>query len=82
MHRKRLFLFVLCFILAATPAAAAKEVKVPEPLKPWVDWVLWEHKELACPVSYQGEERRIAVIRWVEIHHHGRACLGPVRKKQ
>lgn len=53
MHRKRLFLFVLCFILAAIPAAAAKEVKVPEPLKPWVDWVLHDHQEeLSCTANY------------------------------
>ena len=30
---------------------------VPEPLKPWVDWVLHEHSELACPVRYLQDTR-------------------------
>jgi hypothetical protein len=53
MHRKCLFLFLVYAILAAGPAFAAAEVKVPEPLKPWVDWVLHDHQEeLLCTANY------------------------------
>ncbi len=32
--------------------------QVPEPLKPWIDWVLWEHQERDCPMLYNSEQRR------------------------
>lgn len=39
--------------MAVTPGFAAAEVNVPEPLKPWVDWVLQDHEEeLLCTTSY------------------------------
>ncbi|MEN8136075.1 MAG: hypothetical protein ABFS18_11165 [Thermodesulfobacteriota bacterium] len=53
MHRKCLFLFLVYAILVVTPALAAVEVKVPEPLKPWVDWVLHDQEEeLLCTPNY------------------------------
>lgn len=30
-------------------ASAASEVAVPEPLRPWVPWVLQDHDDVACP---------------------------------
>jgi hypothetical protein len=46
-------LLLACAILAVTPGFAAAEVNVPEPLKPWVDWVLQDHEEeLLCTTSY------------------------------
>jgi hypothetical protein len=39
--------------MAVTPVFAATEVKVPEPLKPWVNWVLQDHEEeLLCTPNY------------------------------
>ena len=50
---------ILFFLFSTQSVAASPDYRqhVPAELEPWVDWVLWEHKELACPVSYQGEER-------------------------
>ncbi len=31
---------------------------VPEPLKPWIDWVLWEHQERDCPILYNAALHR------------------------
>ena len=50
---------ILLFLFYSQSTLAEPEYRqhVPSALEPWVDWVLWEHKELACPVSYQSEER-------------------------
>ena len=34
--------------------------QVPEPLKPWIGWVLDEHKDHACPYLYNQEQRQCA----------------------
>jgi hypothetical protein len=34
--------------------------KIPEPLKPWMDWVLDDHKDRDCPRISDGEERLCA----------------------
>ncbi len=53
MDRKVFFLFLVFLILAVTPSFATEKVKVPEPLKPWVDWVLHDHQEeLSCTANY------------------------------
>lgn len=50
---KSLFLasFGLCWLLAGGVAQAERLLRenVPEPLKPWVDWVLFESDEIFCP---------------------------------
>jgi len=51
-----LILFFLFFSHAVVATPDYRQ-HVPAELEPWVDWVLWEYKELACPVSYQSEER-------------------------
>ncbi|HQQ62073.1 MAG TPA: hypothetical protein PLF22_00720 [Pseudomonadales bacterium] len=43
-------LAVLSISLAAEASAAP--VNVPEPLQPWRNWVLEQHKDLACPAAY------------------------------
>ncbi len=50
---------ILLFLFFSQSTLAEPDYRqhVPSALEPWVDWVLWEHKELACPVSSQGEER-------------------------
>ena len=58
MYRKCLFLFLVYSILAVTPVFATTEVKVPEPLKPWVDWVLHDQEEeLLCTPNYNNSDR-------------------------
>lgn len=53
MHRKCLIIFLVYSILAITPVLAVEKPKVPEPLKPWVDWVLHDHQEeLLCTANY------------------------------
>ena len=39
-------------------AAPLAPAAVPEPLKPWVPWVLYGSEQLACPSSYQQAETR------------------------
>ncbi len=43
--------FVTLFLLQvmATPLVALPAPEVPEPLRPWVPWVLDRHPDLACP---------------------------------
>ncbi len=43
-------LFALALALVAPSGAPAAEVAVPEPLEPWVTWVLAEHPDLPCPL--------------------------------
>ncbi|MBO0611905.1 hypothetical protein [Thiothrix fructosivorans] len=48
------------FLLTAAYANPLPTDQVPEPLKPWVGWVLDGHKDLACPYLYNAEERQCA----------------------
>ncbi|MBF0462444.1 MAG: hypothetical protein HQL87_13750 [Magnetococcales bacterium] len=50
-------LFVLtCF---ASQGQAGTRVEVPEPLQPWVGWVLHGHKEAQCPMVYNDAAQHI-----------------------
>lgn len=49
-----LLLFITQWFTYASPLA--KE-EVPEPLQPWVDWVLYEQDEQTCPHAYNSERR-------------------------
>jgi len=45
--------FVLMCLLIAAPAALAEPLardQVPEPLRPWTDWVLRGHEDQLCPM--------------------------------
>lgn len=58
----------LLFLLFFTVAVNAKPLSpaaIPAPLKPWADWVLWQHEELACPGTNNNPE--------------GRRCVWPAR---
>lgn len=37
---------------------ARNEVKIPEPLKPWKEWVLYDVKDSDCPFLYHKHEQR------------------------
>lgn len=54
MSRWPKFGFVCLAVLwiALTADASAAPVKVPEPLQPWRDWVLEQHKDIGCPAAY------------------------------
>jgi hypothetical protein len=43
---------------AAAPAKPLLPEQVPEPLKPWINWVLRDNPELACPFIYNSYEQK------------------------
>jgi hypothetical protein len=47
-------------LLSSAVASPLLPEQVPEPLKPWVGWVLDGHKDQACPYLYNAEERQCA----------------------
>ena len=53
---------VLIFLISAAAvqprAAPLSEEAVPEPLKPWVQWVLHGHESRRCPFIYRDFDRR------------------------
>jgi hypothetical protein len=59
MPQLRPFALTLCVALIAAPLAAAPLARedVPEPLRPWVDWVLRGHEAEACPFLHAQGER-------------------------
>ncbi|MEZ5534328.1 MAG: MARVEL domain-containing protein [Thiolinea sp.] len=62
----RLYLLLVITLLAgfsayAVSAAPMSRDQVPEPLQEWVDWALYEQKELGCPWQYNAEQR---ACRW------------------
>jgi hypothetical protein len=60
MPRFRPFALALCAALIASPLAAAPLARedVPEPLRPWVDWVLRGHEAETCPFLHAQGERQ------------------------
>ncbi len=52
-------LFPLLLVLCALPAGGREmtRAEVPAPLRPWIEWVLFDHPDHACPVS-AGQQRR------------------------
>lgn len=52
-------LAILLVLFCSAPLSAeplAREA-VPEPLQPWIDWVLHGHTDMACPVRYGQDDR-------------------------
>ena len=41
-----------------TQAKPLTREQVPEPLKPWISWVLQDNPELACPFLYNSYEQK------------------------
>ena len=41
--------------------AQLAEPSIPEPLRPWKDWVLWGESQLTSPAPYNSVEQRISV---------------------
>ncbi len=61
MKRILLALFIVVAVRTTTLAGPLTREKTPEPLRPWIDWVLYGHEEERCPF-FQGDadERRCA----------------------
>ncbi len=51
--------FSLAFVVTSIMATAAPLAKkdIPEPLKPWADWVLYEQDKQMCPHAYNSNKR-------------------------
>ncbi|MFW5444302.1 MAG: hypothetical protein ACKE51_08365, partial [Methylococcaceae bacterium] len=55
----RLFVFLtLCFLSTVTLATTLTEDKVPDPLKPWVNWVLQDEQHYQCPFLYNNFQQK------------------------
>ncbi|NIO07867.1 MAG: hypothetical protein GTO40_07610 [Deltaproteobacteria bacterium] len=58
MRRLSSFLLILGLLFATQAYAAPLELKdVPEPLKPWVQWVLDGYEEKQCPFLYNQSDQ-------------------------
>ncbi len=59
---RSLICVVLVFLISAAAvqprAAPLSEEAVPEPLKPWVEWVLHGHESRRCPFVYRDFDRK------------------------
>ena len=58
---QRLVWLVFLFAALASSALPAKPLtpaQVPEPLKPWISWVLEDHPEQACPFLFNSFEQK------------------------
>jgi hypothetical protein len=55
-----IWLFALSALLLASSAQAKPltQEQVPEPLKPWINWVLQDNPERACPFLYNSYEQK------------------------
>src|SRR3989338_1906721 len=57
MRRPALALLIIITVSLASVAASAGPLtreKAPEPLRPWIDWVLYGHEKERCPF-FQGD---------------------------
>ncbi|MDD5322545.1 MAG: hypothetical protein PHD43_18410, partial [Methylococcales bacterium] len=58
MSRLVWLLFLSAFFSSFTDAKPLTPEQVPEPLKPWISWVLQDNPELACPFLYNSFEQK------------------------
>lgn len=63
-----LLLFSFLSLFSSLQANALKPDQVPEPLKPWVDWVLYDETERHCPYLYNDESQACAWPSKLELH--------------
>ncbi|MEZ5453823.1 MAG: hypothetical protein R3E93_13575 [Thiothrix sp.] len=56
----RILSLLLCVLFSAANASPLSPEQVPEPLKPWVGWVLDGHEDRNCPYFYNAEQRQCA----------------------
>lgn len=55
---KRILLSLCLLLPLASRADPLSPEQVPEPLKPWVEWVLQDTQQLDCPYQYNQAQRR------------------------
>ncbi|MFN9365802.1 MAG: hypothetical protein ACK6CE_13525 [Planctomycetota bacterium] len=55
------FAFCLVTLLTSLGWAQFPEPAIPEPLRPWKDWVLWDSPQLTSPLLYDSAEQRILI---------------------
>ena len=53
-----LVLLTVCLMTLSVPARALSPDKIPEALKPWVDWVLHGEEQRTCPFLYNDAKQR------------------------
>ena len=53
-----LFCLSTLFFASFTQAKPLTPAQVPEPLKPWISWVVQDNPELACPFLYNSYEQK------------------------
>ena len=53
-----LLLLSTLFFASFTQAKPLTREQVPEPLKPWIGWVLQDNPDLACPFLYNSYEQK------------------------
>lgn len=54
----RLVFIIALWFCAPAQAKPLSPEQVPEPLKPWVDWVLLDNREAVCPFIYNSYEQK------------------------
>lgn len=54
----RLFFLILSLFLSVSVASPLARNEAPEPLKPWVDWVLQDEEQYLCPFFYQNFQKK------------------------
>jgi len=58
---KRFIAYLIILLLYGTSASAITPQEVPEPLKPWISWVLADEEQYQCPFFYQDfQDKRCA----------------------
>lgn len=79
MLYRSLLSLLLCLFVNAALARPLPPEQVPEPLKPWADWVLWDQQDRACPFANGNiNERRCVWPTKLELNldeHGGRFAL-------
>lgn len=59
MNRLRWLLLLCTLFFSSFPQAKPlTPAQVPEPLKPWISWVMQDNPELACPFLYNSYEQK------------------------
>ena len=53
-----LFVIIAVLISTQTPATSLNPEQVPDPLKPWIDWVLKDSEDRFCPFLYNSFQQK------------------------
>ena len=57
---KKIFvLWLVVFSMTSVTAAPLSRNEVPEPLRPWIDWVLFGEKDDSCPIIFNSGDQTV-----------------------